>query len=70
MNGWASLMYPLYISSVGICVCFVVHFIATHVTPETRNPTETFHRTSYTETLSRASLICVCFVVHFMQPQP
>jgi len=29
LTGWSALMYPLYISSAGIIVCFVMHFVAT-----------------------------------------
>ena len=32
-TGWAALMYPLYISTVGIVVCLVIHFVATDIMP-------------------------------------
>jgi len=32
-TGWSALMYPLYISSIGICVCLVIHFVATDIMP-------------------------------------
>merc|ERR1719183_2290298 len=31
LAGWGALMYPLYISTIGIVVCFAVHFVATHI---------------------------------------
>jgi H(+)-translocating pyrophosphatase len=30
-TGWAALVYPLYISAIGIVVCLVVHFLATDI---------------------------------------
>eukprot|EP00802_Teleaulax_amphioxeia_P002564 Tamp_02567.p1 GENE.Tamp_02567~~Tamp_02567.p1 ORF type:complete len:958 (-),score=237.61 Tamp_02567:1210-4083(-) len=32
-TGWSALMYPLYISAVGIVVCLVLHFVATDIMP-------------------------------------
>jgi inorganic pyrophosphatase len=31
--GWAALVYPLYISSIGALVCLVLHFLATDIMP-------------------------------------
>ncbi|EKX44949.1 hypothetical protein GUITHDRAFT_157894 [Guillardia theta CCMP2712] len=31
--GWSALMYPLYISTIGICACLVMHFVATDIWP-------------------------------------
>ena len=33
VTGWAALVYPLYISSIGAMVCLVIHFVATDVFP-------------------------------------
>ena len=29
--GWGALMFPLIVSAIGICVCFVTSFVATHI---------------------------------------
>merc|ERR1719183_2746474 len=33
LAGWGALMYPLYISTIGIVVCLVIHFVATDIMP-------------------------------------
>jgi H(+)-translocating pyrophosphatase len=33
VTGWAALVYPLYISSIGAMVCLVIHFVATDIYP-------------------------------------
>jgi inorganic pyrophosphatase len=32
-SGWAALMFPLYISSIGAMACMVMHFVATDIMP-------------------------------------
>jgi H(+)-translocating pyrophosphatase len=31
--GWGAVMFPLIVSCMGLCVCFVTHFVATHIYP-------------------------------------
>jgi len=33
--GWGAIMFPLIVSAVGLCVCFLCSFIATHIYPVT-----------------------------------
>jgi H(+)-translocating pyrophosphatase len=32
-EGWAALVYPLFISSIGAMVCLIMHFVATDIMP-------------------------------------
>ena len=32
-TGWSALIYPLYVSSVGMLVCLALHFVATDIMP-------------------------------------
>jgi len=34
-SGWGAIVFPLIVSAIGLCVCFVTSFIATHIYPVT-----------------------------------